>query len=214
MTQVSPMHVLLMDDHALVRQGIKQLIAQEFPEAVFGEARNLAEAKQHLRSQDWTVMILDISVPDGNGLDLLQEVHLSHPTARVLLLSMYPERQYAVRALRAGAAGYITKDSALDELIRAIKKILSGGRYVSSALAEHLASEIHDRTGRFPHERLSTREFAVVCGVAAGKKAADLAVEMGLNAKTISTYRRRAMAKMHLLTNADLIRYAIEHRLI
>lgn len=127
---------------------------------------------------------------------------------------MYPECQYAIRALRAGAAGYLTKDSALDELIKAVRKILAGGRYVSSALAEQLAGEIGDGTTRLPHERLSTREYTVICALAAGKKPSSIAADMGLDARTVSTYRRRAMAKMQIETNASLVRYAIEHALI
>jgi two-component system, NarL family, invasion response regulator UvrY len=209
-----PLSVLLVDDHAIVRQGVKQIIAQEFPNAVFGEAQNADEALAKLSNSDWSVMIVDVGMPGRNGLEVLSDAQQSNPKMPVLVLSMYPERQYAIRALRGGAAGYLTKDSALAELVKAVRKVLAGGKYVSSSLAEQLAGEIRDGADKLPHELLSTREHAVVCALVSGKKASEIAQELGLSAKTVCTYRLRAMEKLRIETNADLVRYAMEHRLI
>jgi two-component system invasion response regulator UvrY len=206
--------VLIADDHAVVRQGLKQILGETPGMLVAGEATNGQDVLDRVRAESWDVVVLDISMPDRSGLDVLKVVKAERPGLPVLVLSMYPEDQYAMRVLKAGASGYLTKDSAAEELVKAILKVVSGGRYVSPHMAERLAFEIGTDSTKLPHETLSDREFQVLRLIAAGKSAKEMAVELALSVKTISTYRARLLEKMDLATNADLIHYAIQNHLI
>ena len=206
--------VLIADDHAVVRQGLKQILRDTREMIVAGEAVNGQEVLEKVRAAAWDVVILDISMPGHSGLDILKELKYERPNLPVLVLSMYPEDQFAVRVLKAGASGYLTKDSAPDELVKAIRKVVSGGKYVSPFLAEKLAFEIGMDSSKLPHETLSDREFQVLRMIATGKAVKEIAAELSLSVKTISTYRARLLQKMNLTTNAELIHYAIQNRLI
>jgi two-component system invasion response regulator UvrY len=206
--------VLIADDHAVVRQGLKQILGGTPEMLVAGEAINGQEVLDRVRAEAWDVVVLDISMPGRSGLDILKQLKSERPRLPVLVLSIHSEDQYAVRALKAGASGYLTKDSAPDELIKAIRKAVSGGRYVSSLLAERLAFEIGTDSKRLPHETLSDREFQVLSRIAAGKSVTEIAAELSLSAKTISTYRARLLQKMNLGTNAELMHYAMQNHLI
>jgi two-component system invasion response regulator UvrY len=206
--------VLIADDHAVVRQGLKQILGDTPEMLVAGEAINGQDVLGKVRAEAWDVVVLDISMPDRSGLDILKQLRSERPGLPVLVLSMYSEDQYAMRVLKAGASGYLTKDSAPDELVKAIRKVVSGGRYVSPLLAEKLAFEMGADSSKLPHETLSDREFQVLRLLAAGKSVGEIAAELSLSVKTISTYRARMLEKMNLGTNAELIRYAIQNRLI
>jgi DNA-binding NarL/FixJ family response regulator len=206
--------VLIADDHAVVRQGLKQILQDTREMVVAGEALNGQEVLEKVRTEAWDVVVLDIAMPGRSGLDILKELKSERPKLPVLVLSMYAEDQFAVRVLRAGASGYLTKDSAPDELVKAVRKVVSGGRYVSPFLAEKLAFEINTDSSQLPHETLSDREFQVLRLIATGKTVKEIAAELSLSVKTISTYRARIRQKMNLTTNAELIHYAIRNRLI
>jgi len=206
--------VLIADDHAVVRQGLRQILGDTPEMVVAGEATNGQEVLDRVRAETWDVVVLDISMPDRSGLDVLKQLRSERPKLPVLVLSMYAEDQYAVRVLKAGASGYLTKDSAADELVKAIRKVVSGGRYVSSFLAEKLAFEIGTDSSRLPHEALSDREFQVLRLIAAGNSVTEIAAELYLSPKTVSTYRARLLQKMNLTTNAELMHYAIQNHLI
>jgi two-component system invasion response regulator UvrY len=205
---------LIADDHAVVRQGLKQILGDTPEMLVAGEATNGQEVLDKVRAETWDVVILDISMPDRSGLDILKQLRSERPKLPVLVLSMHSEDQYAMRVLKAGASGYLTKDSAPDELVKAIRKVVSGGTYVSAFLAEKLAFEIGADSNRLPHETLSDREFQVLRLIAAGESVTEIAAELFLSVKTVSTYRTRLLQKMHLGTNAELIYYAIQNHLI
>jgi two-component system invasion response regulator UvrY len=205
---------LIADDHAVVRQGLKQILGGTPEMTVAGEATTGQEVLDKVRAEAWDVVILDISMPDRSGLDVLKQLKSERPKLPVLVLSMHSEDQYAVRVLKAGASGYLTKDSAPDELVKAIRKVVSGGRYVSSFLAEKLAFEIGTDSSRVPHETLSDREFQVLRLIAAGKSVTEIAAELSLSVKTVSTYRARLLQKMNLGTNAELMHYAMQNHLI
>ena len=206
--------VLIVDDHAILRRGLQSLLADEFRESVFGEAADARQAHDQLQSKEWDVALLDITLPGKNGLDLLKELRIMCPKLPVLVLSAYAEDQFAVRALKAGAEGYMTKESAPEELVKAVRKILAGGRYVSPTLAEKLAFRVgKDSTGT-PHETLSDREYEVMCRIAAGKTPSEIAAELSLSAKTVSTYRARVLEKLGLKNSAEMIRYAIRNGLV
>lgn len=206
--------ILIADDHALLRQGIKLILSEEWKRATFGEARDAAELLKLFRAEDWDVVLLDLSMPGRGGLDVLPDLHHEKPQIPVLVLSAYPEDQYAVRVLKAGAAGFMNKESAPDELIKAIAKVRAGGKYVSAALAEKFASQLGNDGHRLPHEALSNREYQVLCLIAAGKTPAQIAEELILSTKTISTFRARILDKMNMTSNAQLTRYAISHHLV
>jgi DNA-binding NarL/FixJ family response regulator len=208
------MKILLADDHAVVRRGLKQILADEFTRAAFGEARNAQEALDLVWKEKWDVVILDITMPGRSGLEVLREIKRSRPKLPVLVLSMHPENQFAVRVLKRGAAGYMTKESAPDELVGAIKKVLAGGRYVSASLAEKLASYVSSDAQKPPQESLSDREFQVLRLIASGKAVSEIARELSLSVKTISTYRTRILEKMGLRNNAELMHYAMQHQLV
>ncbi len=201
--------VLIADDHAIVRKGLRQTIREQAPHIEVDEATNGQEVLSKVQAERWDVLVLDISMPKRSGLDILQEVKHSCPTLPVLVLSVHPEEQYAVRVLRAGAAGYMNKDLALDELVQAIQKVISGGRYVSATLAEKLAFDLGAHSTTLPHESLSNREYRVLLSLGAGQSVSKIAEELSLSVKTVSTYRARILQKMNLHSNADLIRYVV-----
>ncbi len=198
----------------MVRQGLKQILATEFRHATFGEAGNAQEAINRLWKEPWDVAVLDITMRGRSGLEVLREARRARPKMPVLMLSMHPEDQFAMRVLKLGAAGYMTKESAPQELVGAIKKVLAGGRYVSAALAERMAASLDVDIQKPPHERLSDREFLVLRMMGAGKTATQIAKELSLSVKTISTYRSRVLEKMNMRTNAELMHYAIQNQLV
>ncbi len=207
-------NILVADDHAVVRQGVKQILADVSDMAVKDESQNGSETLEKVLQNDYDVVLLDISMPGRSGLEVLEDIKNQRPKLAVLILSMHPEEQYAVRALRAGASGYLTKASAPHELIGAIRKVAGGGKYVTSSLAEKLADEMEIDTEKLPHERLSNREHQVMLMLAGGKSVSDLADELCLSVKTISTYRTRVMSKMGMKKNAELTLYAVHNKLI
>jgi two-component system invasion response regulator UvrY len=206
--------ILVADDHSVVRQGVKQILADVSDMVVKDEAQNGSETLEKVLQNDYDVVLLDISMPGRSGLEVLEDIKNQRPKLAVLILSMHPEEQYAVRALRAGASGYLTKASAPQELIGAIRKVAGGGKYVTSSLAEKLADELEIDTEKLPHERLSNREHQVMLMLAAGKSVSDIACELCLSVKTISTYRTRIMDKMGMKKNAELTLYAVRNKLI
>ncbi len=208
------MNVVIADDHPLVRQGLKQLLGSEPDMQVVGEARNAEETLEITRDIEWDVLILDYTMPDRNGLAVLKEVKRAYPRRPVLILSMHPEDAIAISVLRAGAAGYINKESASEELPLAIRKAVGGGKYVSTSLAEMLALELEGGSQARPHESLSDREYRVMWMLASGKSITNIAEELALSPNTVSTYRLRILKKLKLEHNADLVRYAIKHRLV
>jgi two-component system, NarL family, invasion response regulator UvrY len=205
--------ILLVDDHAVVRQGLKQILQIPVTDAVFGDAETAEEALQKARAEEWDLVILDMSLPDKSGLDVLKELRQAHPKLRVLVLSMHPEEQFAVRALRAGASGYVTKKTAA-ELVTAVRKVLAGGKYVSPSLAERLAMEIRADLQKAPHETLSDREFQVFRRLALGHTVKEIGTMLDLSPQTVSTYRSRLLEKMGLTTNAELTQYALRNGLL
>ena len=206
--------ILIVDDHAIVREGLKQIVADTADIVVAGEAENGKEALNLIHNGDFDVVLLDIAMREMDGLDLLRKLKQEKSKLPVLILTMYPEKQYAVRALKMGAAGYLTKVSAPDELIKAIKRIFSGGKYISSSLAEKLAFNLEVDTGKPPHEGLSNREFQVMCMIASGKTVKQIAEELFLSVNTISTYRARVLEKMRMKTNSELTYYAIKNQIV
>lgn len=209
------MKILLADDHAVVRHGLRQILADEFKKAVFGEARNAQEALNLVWKENWDVVVLDITMPGRSGLEVLREIKKSKPKIPVLVLSMHPENQFAVRVLKRGASGYMTKESASEELVGAIRKVLAGGRYVSTSLAEKLATYLSSgENQKAPQETLSDREFQVLRLIASGKMVSEIARELSLSVKTISTYRTRILEKMGMKNNAELMHYAMQHQLV
>src|SRR5260370_38109752 len=205
--------ILIVDDHAVVRQCLKQILEGAIAGAVFGEAASGEDAVRMAEAGDWDAVILDISLPGKGGLEALKELRRARPRLPVLMLSMYPEEQFAVRALRAGAAGYLFKMTSAADLVAAVRSVLSGRRYVSPSLAERLAGEIGLAPGRAPHELLSDREFQVFRLLASGKTVTAAADELGLSVATVSTYRTRIIEKMGMPENYDLVQYAIGNRL-
>jgi len=205
--------VIIVDDHPVVRRGLKQIIAAEQEMQVVGEAENAGEALRVIRRTACDAVVLDITLPDGSGLDVLSQLKSERPTLPVLIMSIHEEEQYALRVLKAGASGYLMKNSIPEELIKAIRKITSGGKYVSTSLAERLASEFAS-PGKSPHENLSDREFQILCLIASGKSLKEIGEALCISGKTVSSYRARILEKMNMSTNADLTRYALEHDLI
>jgi len=206
--------LLVADDHAIVRRGLHQIVAEAPGLEVAGEAATAEEVLARVEERAWDVVVLDLSLPGGNGLDLLAEVKRRRPDLPVLILTVHSEEQYAVRALRAGAAGYLTKESAPEQLVEAVRKVVRGGKYVSPAVAERLAYNLGRDPDRAPHEALSDREYQVLRRVASGKTVSEIAVELSLSVKTISTYRTRILEKMGMKTNAELTHYAIKNGLV
>ena len=206
--------ILIADDHPVFRRGLKQIIAETTDMVAAGEATNGSEVLSKVRTGDYDLVLLDISMPGKDGMDVLTQLKNERPALLVLMVSMHPEEQYAVRALKAGASGYLTKESAPDELIVAIRKVSTGRKYVSSALAERLAALLQEDAEVLPHEALSRREYQVMCMIASGKTLKEIAGELSLSIKTISTYRSRILEKMKRKNNAELTRYAINNRLV
>jgi DNA-binding NarL/FixJ family response regulator len=208
------MKILLVDDHEIVRRGLKDLLAEEFPKAVFGEANTVPQAREMIVQKEWNLVLLDINLPGGSGLDLLVELRQLRPQAAALVLSSYPEEEFALRSFKLGAAGYLTKASVADEMLTAVKKVLTGGKYVSTALAEKIATALGKGMDQELHETLSTRELEVLRLVATGRTIKEIAAELSLSEKTIGTYRSRISEKLRLSTNVELARYALKHRLV
>jgi len=208
------MKILIADDHAMMRSGLKLLLGETYKEAEFGEADDSQQALAVALGQSWDLVILDISMPGRGGLDVLKEFRTQRPKTPVLILSMYAEPQFAERAFRAGATGYITKASAGNELLMAVERVLAGRRYVSAALAEYLVSVLGNQPGGLLHTRLSAREFEILRFIASGKAVKEMAAELSLSGSTISTYRARILEKMNMRNNAELTHYAISHNLV
>ena len=206
--------LLIADDHPIVREGLKRLVADCPDMQLVGEAVNGTEILGKTESVGVDVLLLDISMPGPGFLETMRRLRVERPGVRVLVLSVHPEDLYAVRALRAGAAGYVTKEHSPEELAEAIRRVYQGRRYVSPSLAERLAVELGPDAEKLPHQRLSDREYQVLCRLGAGNGVSEIASELGVSPKTVSTYRTRVIEKMQLSTNADLIRYAIEHKLV
>jgi DNA-binding NarL/FixJ family response regulator len=206
--------VLIADDHPIVRQGLRQILAGTADMEVAGEAVNSQEALDQVRLGGWDVLVLDITMPGRSGFDILKELKYEQPDLPVLVLSIHAEEQLAVRVLKAGASGYLTKENAPEELVKAIRKVVSGGKYISPGLAESLAFGLDTAADRPRHEALSDREFQVMQLMASGKTLIEIAEELSLSAKTVSTYRTRLMEKLNLKSNAELMRYALENGLI
>ena len=208
------MKFLIIDDHAIVRKGLAQLLKEEFPDAEIAAAVNDSEVYEKTRNKIWDVILLDISMPGRNGLDILKQLRADNVKAPILVLSMHQEDVYGPRVLKAGASGYLNKESATEELIIAVHKVLSGRKYISGALAEKLAEGVGDVSGKPAHELLSDREMQVLQLLASGKTVSDIAAELSLSVNTISTYRNRILEKLLLNNNAELTRYAMDHSLV
>lgn len=207
--------VLIADDHAVVRSGLKQILDETEGEIrVEGEAVNGREVLEKIQAREWDVLVLDITMPGRSGLDILKDIRQLKPGLPVLILSMHAEEQFATRMLKAGASGYLNKESAPEELVKAIRKVYSGGKYVSATQAERMVSELTGDSDKRPHEILSDREYEILCLIASGKTATQIAKELVLSVKTVSTYRSRILEKMNLSTNAQLTHYAIKNGLV
>ena len=206
------MRILIVDDHAMVREGLKRILLDEFKDASFGEAGNATEALEQIWKRGWELVLLDISMHGRSGLDVLKEIRASTCKVPVLVLSGHPEEQYAVRVLKAGAAGYLVKESASQELCRAVRRILSGGKYITPSVAEQLATQIQS-SSRPAHEALSNREYQVMQLIATGKAPKEIGNELSLIVKTVGSYRTRVLEKLNLKTNAELMRYVLEREL-
>ncbi|MDQ6785475.1 MAG: response regulator transcription factor [Acidobacteriota bacterium] len=206
--------ILIADDHAIVRQGLRKIVAEDAQMSVVGEARNGSELLNLVREQSADVIILDLSMPGGNGLETLKDLKRNYANLPVIILSIHPEDQYAVRAFKAGAAGYMTKESAPEELVEAIRKAYRGGKYISPQVAQLLAEHIETKRDGEAHKTLSDREFEVFSLLASGKTVGQIAADLNLSVKTISTYRTRILEKMGAQTNAELTRYALDFKLL
>ena len=206
--------VLVADDHPVVREGLKQILAEAQDIEVMAEAEDGHELLRKVRKQDFDVIVLDITMPGLMGLDALKQLKSEQPRLPILILSIHSEEQYALRVLRAGASGYLTKASAPNLLIGAIRKVHLGGKYISSSLAERLADELRGDITKLPHETLSDREYQVMCLIASGKTVTEIADQLALSVKTVSTYRSRTLEKMRIKTNAELTHYAIDNKLM
>lgn len=211
---LTTIRVLIADDHAIVREGLKQIIGDNGDLVVTGEASNGQQAIQRARAGDMDVLLLDISLPDRNGIDVLHQLKKEFPSLPVLMLSMYREDQYAIRAMKAGASGYLNKQSATTELVKAIHEVARGKKYISAALAQELANRIGGEMERSPHETLSDREYQTLLMIASGKTVSEIADELSLSVKTISMYRSRLLQKMKMRHNAELTHYVIRHHLL
>lgn len=205
--------ILIADDHRLMREGLKKIVQEEQDMSVVGEASNGHEVLRLIKETSPDVLVMDIMMPGLNGFDALKELRRQKIKIPILILSMYPEERYATRVLKAGASGYITKESAPHELVKAIRKVASGGKYISAIAAEQFAKEASPQKNALPHETLSDREFQIFCLLAAGKPVKDIAEELHLGISTIHTYRTRIFEKMNLHNDADLIHYALLHHL-
>jgi len=205
---------LIADDHSVVRRGLKQILLEAFPSALIQEVTNSEDLYNRVRLEEWDVVISDISMPGRSGLEILQQVRQNHPKLPFLILSVHSEDQYAIRVLKAGASGYLNKESAPEELVRAVNQLLLGKKFITPSVAEKLATTLDQDSEKMPHEYLSDREFEVFKLLASGKAVSEIAEKIFLSVTTVSTYRARIMTKMNLKTNADLTLYAIEHKLL
>lgn len=205
--------ILIADDHAIVRRGLINIIHEQFPSAEITEVGDAEELYTKVLREEWDFVITDLSMPGRSSLEVLQQIKLHYPKLPVLVLSIYPEDQYAIRVIKAGASAYLNKDMATEELIVAIKRVMSGRKYITAAVAEKLADNVDSQAERAPHEKLSDREFLVFKQLATGKSISEIATEFSLSVTTISTYRSRILAKMNMKTNADLTQYLVENKL-
>jgi len=208
------MRLLIADDHPFIRRGIKQLVADELPGSVLGEAQTCPEVLQLVRNENWDLVILDLAMPGGDGLEVLRQIKSLRPKLPVLVLTMHTEDQFGVLVMREGAAGYLTKRAAPDELVKAIRKISQGSKYITSTLAEKLAHEIDKGSEKPSHKLLSTREFQVFIQLASGRTVDEIAEELSISDKTVRQFRSRLMRKMGLKNNVELARYAMQHDLV
>jgi two-component system invasion response regulator UvrY len=207
-------HILIADDHDVVRLGVKAILQDRFENLTVEESLNFRDVLDKVDQKSWDLLILDINMPKGNILDVLQHIQIDHPEIPILILSMYPEEEYAVQMLKAGASGYITKESVTEELIPAVQQIQSGKKFISPSLAEKIADSFTNTSKSPNHEVLSSREFQILLHIASGKSLKKIAEELCLSDRTVSTYRSRILEKMNLQSNSDLIQYAIHHHLI
>ncbi len=214
MAAAKPYRILIVDDHAIVREGLKQILAEVDDIEVAGEADCSSRALQMARSEPWDLVLMDITMPDRSGLETLELMKKEYPGIKVLMLSMHRETQYAVRALKSGAAGYLNKQSAPDQLVAAIRLVASGKKYISAEVAQELASQVSGERDGLPHEGLSNREYQTLCMIASGLPVSAIADQLALSVKTISMYRARLLKKMQLKNNAELTHYAIRHGLL
>ncbi len=208
------LRIIIADDHSVVRKGLKQILSEAFQSAYIEEVGDAEDLLKKVIREKWDVVITDILMPGKSGLDVLQQIRKDHPQLPLLVLSIHPEDQYALRVIKAGASGYLNKDSAPEELVKAVNRILLGKKYITASVAERMADTLGDNNEKAPHEYLSDREFEVLKLLAAGKSVSDVGAQISLSPSTVSTYRSRIMEKMNLKTNADLTLYAIEHKLL
>lgn len=208
------MRVLLIDDHSMIRFGVRQLLLQRWPDAQFGEAATLDQALQLVRANPWDVAIADLNLPDAQGIECVAQLHRTAPTLAILVLSLHAETAYATQVMRLGAMGYLAKDHAPEELVTAVERVFQGERYISLALADHLADQLFGDSQLTAHDSLAPQEYRVMLQLAAGQRIADIAQHMHLSPKTVSTYRARILAKLDLQSNVELVRYCMEHHLL
>lgn len=206
--------VLIADDHALMRKGLRETLEDELGPMTFGEADNATQALELVWKSKWDLVLLDINMEGRSGLEALEEIRKARPKLPVLILSMYPEQDFAVRALKAGASGYVSKRLASDELVAAVKKVLEGGRYISPAVADQLAADLNRESHAEPHHSLSNREFQIMRMIAAGKTLKEIAAELSISVKTVGTYHGRLLAKMGMSSDIELTRYALANKLV
>ena len=214
MPATTTIKILIADDHAIVRRGLKEILEDTPDIVVAGEAANGREVLEKLRAESWDVLVLDITMPGRSGLDILKDIRQIKPSLPVLILSMHAEEQFATRMIKAGASGYLNKESAPEELVKAIRKVYGGGKYVSAAQAERMVDELTGDSNKQPHELLSDREYEILCLIASGRTPTQIAKQLSLSVKTVSTYRARILEKMRLTTNAELTHYAIKTGLV
>ena len=206
--------ILIADDHAIVREGLKQIVAEEKDIVVAGEAGNSEQMMQLLENEKWSLVILDINMPGKSGLEALKDIKQLYPNMPVLILSMFSEDQYGIRAIKAGASGYLKKVSAPTELVTAIRKIVSGGRYINQSLAEKLAEKFDQKEKELLHDKLSDREYQILCNIALGKSAEEIAEELSISINTVYTYRNRILDKMSMKSNVELTQYVLSNKLV
>ena len=211
---VEKIKILIADDHAIVREGLKQIVAEEKDILVAGEAENSEQMMELLEKAKWSLVVLDINMPGKSGLEALKDVKLLYPELPVLILSMFSEDQYGIRAIKAGASGYLKKVSAPTELVNAIRKIVSGGKYINSSLAEKLAEKFGESERSSLHEKLSDREYQIMCNIALGKSAEEISRELSISINTVYTYRNRILEKMSMKSNVELTQYVLSNKLV
>jgi len=206
--------VLIIDDHEIFRQGLKKIITENFQDVLFAEAGTAEEAFKLYTKENWDIVITDINLPGRSGIDIVKDLNQNHPEIPILVLSMYPEEQFAIRVIKAGASGYLSKNGALTELIGAMQNLLDGKKFITSSVADVLVSDLRKKQEKYPHSSLSDREFEVFCSLGLGKTVSQIAVELSLSVKTISTHRSKILNKMDMKTNAEIVKYAWKHKLI